>query len=178
MGFKPSLRRPRRSSSSTNLNITPLIDILICMILFLLVTAMYGKAAILNLYLPTESQPAETSNPELEQTVIPTVAVTKEGFVVNPGKGELFRIPMKNGDFDFVKLHETLMGVHQDPHASNNIIILSEANLKYQALVTTMDTCREYIDPVSKRVMPLFPVVSVGEYRASNPAAAPVTGAP
>ncbi len=147
MGLRPSLKRRYRREHSTDLNITPFIDILVCLILFLLMTAVLGKSAIVNLYLPTEEETASAAPIENDvPKMMPTVAITKNGFIVSNGQGMVDRLPLHNGQFDFAKLSVKLQHLKSLPGATNNIIVLPEANLQYQTLISTMDTCREYRD--------------------------------
>ena len=168
MGLRPSLKRRYRRAHSTDLNITPFIDILVCLILFLLMTAVLGKSAIVNLYLPTEEETANAA-PVINDVpkMMPTVAITKNGFIVSNGQGMVDHLPLHNGQFDFAKLSEKLQHLKSLPGATNNIIVLPEANLRYQILISTMDTCREYRDE-KKLSHVLFPTISLGEYRAAT----------
>lgn len=167
MGQRPSLKRRYRRTHSTDLNITPFIDILVCLILFLLMTAVLGKSAIVNLYLPTEEESASAAPaPDDVPKMVPTVAITQNGFIVGDGRGMVDRLPLINGRFDFPKLSEKLQHLKSLPGATNNIIVLPEANLKYQVLISTMDTCREFRDD-KRQSHPLFPTISLGEYRAA-----------
>src|SRR5262245_61661782 len=157
MGLRPSLRRRYHRRHSTDLNVTPFIDILVCLILFLLATAVLGKSAILNLYLPTEEENVAGAAAE-PPGLIPTVAVTREGFILGKGGGAVERIPLKEGKHDYERLRGELVALRGLPEASTNIVILPEALLRYQILISTMDACREYRDAGGKW-QPLFPVV-------------------
>jgi len=131
-------------------------------------TAVLGKSAIVNLYLPTEEETASAA-PVADDVpkMVPTVAITNGGFIVGNGQGMVEHLPLNNGRFDFPKLSEKLRKLKTLPGATNNIIVLPEANLKYQVLISTMDTCREFRDE-KHQSHALFPTISLGEYRAAS----------
>lgn len=167
MGLRPSLRRRYKRRVDPELNITPFIDILVCLILFLLVTAVLGKASILNLYLPTEEEASSaTAQPE-QPSIIPTIAITSKEFIVSKKPGAVERIPKKDAGYDFDRLRQILIALRAEPGYSNNVILLPESHLRYQALISTMDTVREYRE--GGQTKSLFPVISVGEYKEKSP---------
>src|SRR5260370_42530061 len=108
MALNPSLRRRHRQGLVADINVTPFIDILVCLILFLLLTAILSKSAILNIFLPTENEPSEQAQSLPNTSIIPTVAVTHEGFILNRGHGQIVRIPLKDKGYDYGTLLENL----------------------------------------------------------------------
>ena len=138
-------------------------SLMVILIPFLLLTAVFGKSSILNLYLPSEPE-NETTSQKQEDLLIPQVALTEKGLILSESPGKIVPINKKDGDFDFKMLQEKLIEMRKNPRYSQNIIILPETNLRYQSLITAMDTCRQFKDDTGE-LQPLFPVISIGEYR-------------
>jgi hypothetical protein len=130
-----------------------------------LLTAVFGKATILNLFLPTEEESSASSPPSLNE-LIPTVAITGNGFILGKGKGKVERISLKNNFHDFSELRGHLLELRKEQGVSKSIIILPEAGIRYQLLISTMDICRQYKDE-DGTIHALFPIISLGEYQAT-----------
>ena len=163
MGLRPSLKRRYRRHADPDLNVTPFIDILVCLILFLLVTAVLGRASILNLYLPTEDDGQASAAQTEQPAVIPTLAITTQEFILSRRPGSVEHIPKKDGAYDFERLRQILIGLRAEAGYSNTMVLLPEGRLRYQTLITTMDTVREYRE--GGQLKSLFPVISVGEFK-------------
>ncbi len=150
----------RLRQGDTSLNVTPLMNLMVVLIPFLLTTVVFSKLAILDLNLPSSSAAGQTT-PEkkepfrlivtLHQDVL---AVQGSGLVVTP-------IPSREGKYDLKELAAILQRVKTAFGEERSIIILSEPEVPYESLVEVMDTCRT--GPSGE----LFPDISIGEVKRS-----------
>jgi biopolymer transport protein ExbD len=119
------LRRKRRRPE---LNLVPLIDVLLVTIIFLVVTTTYSKYAELQINLPT----AEANAP-LERPNQIDVAVTADGRYV------IQRVPAPAGDPATLSVElKRAAGGNPDPM----IVINADASTTHQAVVNVMEAAR------------------------------------
>lgn len=159
MAYKPSKRR-RSHSEGDNLNLTPMIDILIIIIFFLLLTATFIKTAIIDIYLPQEgkSEAAEKSTSEPEVLI---VSVSEKGFVLGGiGNGNI--IPMVAGKLNYKELSNQFVKFKDKYPRKEDAVLLFDPGTPYDIVVKVMDVSRETSEGV---IRPLFPQVFLGENR-------------
>ena len=121
---------------NADLNLVPYIDLLTCMVAFLLITAVWSQLARLNVHQKGQGQAGEDTPPEKVFKLI--VLVNGEGFNLVADQDQQ-PIPKKGESYDFEKLADELKKI-KDTHADkNDIQILSEDAIKFETLVKTMD---------------------------------------
>lgn len=162
MAYRPSKRRHTHSESD-DLNLTPMIDIFIIIIFFLLLTAVFAKTAIIDMYLPQEGGASAQSNAVPE---VLSIKVTEKGFELG-GIGGGSVIPRTEGNLDFKELTKQLSGVKDKHPQKEDIVLLFDPGIQYDTVVKVMDACRETSEnqtgETGKRT--LFPLVSLAENR-------------
>jgi len=158
--------RSERISREFMLPYAPLMSLFVILIPFLIQAAVFSKTAILNLYLPT-TRPKAVDQLSTEQTVVPTIVIKRNGFLVQIGGKGKYTIPLRKGEYDFGSLQERLLTIRQDYPKGQSAVIFVEPDISYGLVVTTMDTCREYTKKVEDQFItePLYPMISLGEYR-------------
>lgn len=142
MNLKRSLGR-ERNQVSEDLNITPVMNIFLILIPFLLLTAVFVKISILEFSLP--SSDAQSANMQQKQNnpVVTILSITEEGFEL---KSKGIKIPLivkKDANFDFGLLVEKLTEVKKLHQQTEDIIIAPHVSIKYDTLIKVMDRCRE-----------------------------------
>jgi biopolymer transport protein ExbD len=175
MAFKPSKRR-HIETENTELNLTPIMNLMVVMIPILLSSTQFVKIGILELNLPpsvgattaggTTALPKET-----QRTLDLTVSITDRGFYISsalavlPGDDTAGPTIPKNADgvYDFEALSKKLYEVKQKAREhfpdTEAIVIQAEKDISYQILVSTMDAAREY--KIGEQSVSLFPLVSL-----------------
>jgi biopolymer transport protein TolR len=130
-----------KKALNVDLNLVPFIDMLSCLICFLLMTAVWvqiGKISV------TQSgQGAIDSPPQDRNRLNLVVAITTNGFFVT-GNGTPFPdgdITKKDNEYDFDRLGKKLKEIHGSFPDKNDIVVNSEDAIKYQDLINTMDVC-------------------------------------
>jgi biopolymer transport protein ExbD len=123
MNFRRGARR-----EEPDMNLVPLIDVLLVTIIFLVVTTTYSKYAELQINLPTTE-----ANAPLERPNQIDVAVTAEGRYV------IQRVPAPAGDPATLSVElKRAAGGNPDPM----IVINADASTTHQAVVNVMEAAR------------------------------------
>ena len=121
---------------NADLNLVPYIDLLTCMVAFLLITAVWSQLARLNIHQKGQGQAGEDTPPEKVFKLV--VVVNNEGFNLVADQDQQ-PIPKKGDQYDYEKLGSELKKI-KDTHADkNDIQVMSEDAIKFEALVKTMD---------------------------------------
>lgn len=125
-----------RKSLNAELNLVPYIDLLTCMVSFLLITAAWTQLARLSANQKGQGQAGEEAPPT--QVVNIVVVVTQEAFNLVVGQDQT-PIPKKGDQYDFAKLGEELKKVKEAHVEKNDLKVASEDQIKYDVLIRTMD---------------------------------------
>ncbi|MBI5235309.1 MAG: biopolymer transporter ExbD [Deltaproteobacteria bacterium] len=163
MAIRPSKSR-RHVDAVTDIDLTPVMNVFIIIIPFLLLTAVFAKTAIIDVYLPQEG--GEQTGASVQQTPkIPLIIkVTGAGFTLD-GLGKGIHVPKGASDYDYKRLAERLSEL-KDSHPQNEeAIILFEPKIRYEIVIKVMDASREthYLKDGINVKRALFPAVSLGE---------------
>jgi biopolymer transport protein TolR len=121
-------------NKNADLNLVPYIDLLTCMIAFLLITAVWTQVA--RLQVSQRGPGAEGNEPPAPRV---TVLVGEQGFnlVVNEDRQVL---PRTAGRYDFAALESALQKVKAAMPDKDDLLVSSEDGITYDTLITTMDT--------------------------------------
>ncbi len=167
--------RHRRSSShrdrdAVELNITAFMNLMVILVPFLLITAVFSQVAILELNLPTSQ--AETSEPPTPELHLEIVVREASIDVGDRSAGLLARIDNIDDGYDLVELGTYLERVKRQFPDKVDATLLLEPEISYQVLVDVMDTVRVYErrDPERETVakLELFPEISIGDAPLTN----------
>jgi biopolymer transport protein TolR len=125
-----------KKSVNADLNLVPYIDLLTCMVSFLLITAVWTQLARLNVQQKGQGQAGEEVPPEIQTKIV--VVVNAEGFnlVVNQDQTP---IPKKGTDYDFERLATELKKTKESYRDKNDVQVASEDAIKFETLIQTMD---------------------------------------
>lgn len=179
MAYKPSLRR-KSSDIDLELDIKPVMNLMVVLIPLLLAGAEFVKLSIIEINLPPQSQQAgsgEGQKPdrEIEKRLNLSIAITKSGFTISspsavlPGEeDEGPTIPLsEENDFDYDKLKEKLIEVKKivmdkEYKDKESAIITASADIEYQVIVNVIDIIQSYTDEEGNLQL-LFPQVNFGK---------------
>jgi biopolymer transport protein ExbD len=164
-----SRRNHAKYKGRNDLNIVPMIDMMVILVFFLLFTAVFSNTQILELNLPAPN----SSVPELPQGLNLEVIVRADRIeIADRNSGILRTLPKAGVDYDYKGLSEYLQFVKAKYPTVLAGNVLLEPNIPYDVLVQTMDNVRVWQNRNSMGVLQmveLFPDISVGD--------APLTGA-
>jgi biopolymer transport protein ExbD len=155
------MRNHARYRGRHELNVVPMIDMMVILVFFLIFTAVFTKTNVLELNLPG----ADSAVPDLPEGLNLEVIIRKTAIeVADRGTGLLKSLPRTGADYDLKGLSEYLQLVKSKYPDKQNATILLEQDISYDTLVHVMDTVRVFQVPNSKWDMAeLFPEVSVGD---------------
>jgi biopolymer transport protein TolR len=124
----------RRKPLDAELNLVPYIDLLTCMVAFLLITAVWVELARLEVRQRGQGDQVETDTHHVDITVM----VNGDGFVLI-AKEDQKPLPRKNGDLDFGGLAGELKNLKRVYADKTDVQIASEDGVTFDVLVKTMD---------------------------------------
>ena len=145
-----------------DLNIVPMIDMMVILVFFLIFTAVFSKTNILQLNLPANASAAPLDLPKgLKLEVI----IRPNDLVVNDrNSGPLKVLDNTPSGYDFDGLSEYMRRVKATYPQMTDATVLPGPNVSYDTLVQVMDTVRVYqlpTAPFSKAE--LFPDIAIGD---------------
>jgi biopolymer transport protein ExbD len=154
-------RNHARYRGRHEINVVPMVDMMIILVFFLIFSAVFTKTNILELNLPG----ADAAVPDLPQGLNLEVIIRKNGIeIADRGTGLLKTVPLTGETYDLKSLSDYLQLVKSKYPEKTDATILLEQDVKYETLVKVMDTVRVFQVPNSKWDMAeLFPDVSVGD---------------
>ena len=156
-------RRGHHNTETAELNITAFMNLMVILVPFLLITAVFSRLAILELNLPGSStEPAE----DKELTFQLEVTVRQGQIEVGDRNiGALGVYPNGVDGYDYDALSKKLSEIKQSYPEKTDAAILLESEIAYDTLVQVMDRVRiaESID--GERIVreDLFPDISIGD---------------
>ena len=132
--------RSNRKHEAVELNITAFMNLMVILVPFLLITAVFSQVAILELNLPTsQSEANEEQEPEFQ------LEITVRDDIIDVGDrttGLLTRIENAGDDYDLEELSEYLAQIKQRFPEKIDATLLLEPDISYEVLVSVMDTVR------------------------------------
>jgi len=158
-------RGSRRDSDTADLNITAFMNLMVILVPFLLITAVFSRLAILELYLPGSSnEPVEPQDLTLQLEV----TVRKHQIEVGDRNlGTLGVYRNTEDGYDYEALSKKLAEIKERYPGKTDVAILLEAEIPYDTLVQVMDRVRiaVSIDEVEATIVrtDLFPDISIGD---------------
>ena len=145
------------------INLTPMMDILTVLVVFLLITAVFMSVTIEELSVPTAAGGFASNQPNFAVEVI----VRKAGLEIANGRSVEAAIPKKDDKYDIELLSKMLLRLKDQYPGKEDATILMEPDIKYDYLIEIMDAMRgaEVQAEGSKEVrkIVLFPTISIGD---------------
>jgi biopolymer transport protein ExbD len=150
---------------AAELNITAFMNLMVILVPFLLITAVFSRLAILELNLPGSS--SEAAEPQ-DQTFQLEIIVRQDKIEVGDrNQGLLGIYPNSEGGYDFVALADKLLELKKRYPTKTDASILLEQDIAYDTLVQVMDTVRVAQDIDEEKGVidrsDLFPNISIGD---------------
>ena len=125
---------------NVELNLVPFIDLLTCLICFLLMAAVWIQIGKISVTQSGQGAPAEQT-PEQRQRLNLVVAITPQGYLVTGNGTTIADILKKDNEYDSKALGTKLKEIHGQFPDKNDIVVMSEDSINYQVLIDTMDVC-------------------------------------
>jgi biopolymer transport protein ExbD len=144
------------------LNITTFMNLMVILVPFLLITAVFSRMAILELNLPTAESVVKEQEPEFALEVI----VRADHIEIGDRNAGVFNvIPAVDGIHDTKTLTDKLKDVKGTFPDQLSATLLLESDIDYEVLVQVMDAVRSYRleEPGEFKRAELFPEISIGD---------------
>lgn len=136
----PASRRSSRRSEAQELDITPIMNVFVILVPFLLLTAVFAQTAMVDLNLPASA--SEDIGPSTEALNL-QVSILADGFRIDGNAGSLEPIGLlEDGSYDLASLSATLDKIRSEHRAERSIIVAAAPTIRYQSVVTVMDHCK------------------------------------
>ncbi len=157
---------------SVFLNVTPLIDILTCLLFFLLLSFGAVIIALINATVPALGDATDQTEPDKVTKITVTISISEKGFVVSASSDKLSETELKKlqksfaltaTGYDYKGVTDHLTDLKQRFKESDSVVIVPEPDIPYEVLIKTLDASREREEVVGKRSIrhPLFPAAVV-----------------
>jgi biopolymer transport protein ExbD len=156
------MRRPVRGDA--DINITAFLNLMVILVPFLLITAVFSHMTILELNLPPSQQNPDKPDQKKERNF--ELIIRSNEIVVSDTLGGPIRSFRKvDGKYDMKAVTDLLMKIKAQFPAKQNITILLEPKIPYEVLVEAMDASRvvDVVEAGSVVQKELFPVISIGD---------------
>ena len=155
--------RRSRNDETSELNITAFMNLMVILVPFLLMTAVFSRLAILELNLPGSS--SEPANPQELTFQLEIIVRDQQIEVGDRNVGALGVYPNAVDGYDYDALTEKLSEIKDSYPEKTEAAILLEANIRYDTLVQVMDRVRveEIVEQDAIVRRDLFPDISIGD---------------
>ncbi|RFA30935.1 hypothetical protein CAI21_02865 [Alkalilimnicola ehrlichii] len=158
--------RRARHQEAAELNVTAFMNLMVVLVPFLLILAVFSRITVHELNLPG-SGVADDDPPQLQLEVV----VRADRVVISDRRqGVLQEIENQDSGYDIERLAEALVSIKTQAPEVDRATILLEPEIDYQSLITVMDTVRGTAPHGSEEQLyeALFPRVSIGDAPAGD----------
>lgn len=159
--------RKRRQHEPAELNITSFMNLMVILVPFLLITAVFSRMAVIELNLPTADAVTKQEEPEFSLEVIVREDMIEVG---DQSAGVLKQFAMLEGPdgsrrHDLAGLTDYLKRVKGNFPEELSATLLLESDIDYEVMIQVMDAVRTYRtdQPGELRRAELFPEISIGD---------------
>lgn len=151
-------RRRRRHQTAADLDITAFMNLMVILVPFLLITAVFSRVAVVDLFLPSDTVAAKQKKPVFMLQLMlrdNEIELTERRF------GLKKKYPIVDGRYDAEGLEKLILQLKQRFPDQRQATLLAAPDVSYELLVSVMDNVRVRIDGAD--VYELFPDISIGD---------------
>jgi len=153
------------NEDTAELNITAFMNLMVILVPFLLITAVFSRLAILELNLPGSS--SEPVDPQEQTFQLEVIVRTDKIEIGDRNQGLLGIYPNTDAGYDYEALSTKLSELKNRYPQKTDASILLEQDIAYDTLVQVMDRVRveEEVDDGEESIVrsDLFPDISIGD---------------
>lgn len=159
----------RRGKDEYELDVTTFLNLMVVLVPFLLITAVFSRLTIIELDLPSAAGGASSSVQGFRVEVI----VREAGIEITNGTSVIASIPKKDDEFDLQTLSDFMIELKREHPEQDAASVLMEARIPYDYLIQVMDIVRSVELPVETdeplegeeqyELFALFSEISVGD---------------
>ncbi len=141
----------RRQPEATELDMTTFMNLMVVLVPFLLITAVFSRITVVELTLPSTSGGSAKAEPEFRLEVI----VRETGLELSNGEAVIAALPKVDGAYDLETLGEMVMTLKRDYPDSRAASVLLEPRIEYDHLIQIMDVVRSAPLPEGAKTVPV-----------------------
>jgi len=163
--------RKKPAGEPAEVNITAFMNLMVILVPFLLITAVFSRITILELNLPTEGAPSNAANRDDREKLQLEVIVRRDVIEIGDRKRGLLKlIPVAADGSHLQQVSDMLRQIKARAPDKQDITLLLETDTPYERLVEMMDTLRvARVERGGQVVMAeLFPAISIGDAPAGK----------
>jgi len=157
----------RTKSGAHEIDVTTFLNLMVVLVPFLLITAVFSRLTIVELNLPSSAG----GPPKGEQGFTPEVIVREDLIQITNGQSVIASIPKKDEEYDLETLSNYMVELKQTYPQQDAASVLMEARIPYDYLIQVMDIVRAVERPVEMplegepafEMVALFSEISVGD---------------
>jgi biopolymer transport protein ExbD len=142
---------------------TTFLNLMVVLVPFLLIGAVFSRMTIVELDLPTSAAASGASEPSYRIEVI----VRESGLQLTDGKVVLAAIPKVDGEYDLATLSQHVVALKLSHREDEDASVLLEPSIEYDHLIQVMDAVRgaemQGEDEAEVVKMALFTNISIGD---------------
>jgi biopolymer transport protein ExbD len=136
--------RRRTKKPAYEIDVTTFLNLMVVLIPFLLITAVFSRVTIVELNLPSSSGGPSTA----DESFTPEVIVREAGIEISNGKQVIAVIPNQEEEFDLDTLSEYMIELKRTYPGQDAASVLMEAQIPYDFLIRVMDIVRAVELPI------------------------------
>jgi biopolymer transport protein ExbD len=153
----------RRGTEQAELDMTTFLNLMVILVPFLLITAVFSRITVLELSLPSTAGGPAAAEPTLRIEVV----VRDGGLELARNETVIAKIPKVDGAYDLDELSEHVVALKRQHPDHDGASVLLEANIEYDHLIQVMDVVRSADLPVEGESelarVALFRDISIGD---------------
>ncbi len=145
MNLKATLGRKRRKSGD-DIEMTPIMNLFLILVPFLLGTAECVNIAVLDMSLPqlnTGASVTQTTTELPKQSILSTLEIDENGMQVNSPTFSFPAIKKSANGYDYNALKTQLTQIKQKFPEAADMVVAPQDQIKYDIVIQVMDRCRE-----------------------------------
>lgn len=131
---------PARLAEAPAVDVTPIMNMFIILIPFLISMAVFSHLTVLQFSLPADGGPGRA----VADAEIPlTIAMTEMEIAITRGEVILATVPALESGHDFNQLLSSLQGVIKNHSAAESVVVAVDDGVVFDDVVHCMDYCRQ-----------------------------------
>jgi len=144
MARRHHYKRRTKEKESYEPDVTTFLNLMVVLIPFLLITAVFSRLTIVELNLPSSAGGAASAAESFRVEVI----VREAGIEISNGTAIIASIPKKEDEFDLQTLSNFMVELKQQYPDQDAASVLMEAQIPYDYLIQVMDIVRAIEVPI------------------------------
>ena len=147
-----------------DIDVTPLLNVLVVLVAFLILSAVFSRITIQEIALPTQADGGAASDKPPPVTI--EVIVRQGSLEIGDGRNITMTIPKLGEKYDIQKLSDALLRLKEKNSEKQDASILIEPDIAYETMIQVMDAVKiaeVKNDGGEIHKIVLFPQVSIGD---------------